>query len=109
MLTREQLTAPKTKEVPLDGGSVIIRMLTAGEAFEYRGKELDAEAIFGLLAKAIYDPQLSVDDVRIMPITLTNEIVQAVFAFNALGAKAVQEAQDELKKTATDVLPSNSP
>ena len=72
MLTREALIKAHTKEVTLEGGSVIIRALTAAEAFELRGKDLQSAEIF---------------------------------AFNALGAKAVEDATAELKKT--DGLTSN--
>lgn len=109
IFSRDQLTAPKTQEVHLEGGSVIIRMLTAGEAMEYRGKQMGAEEIFGMLALSIYDPKMTVEDVREIPVTVVSEIVTAVFTFNALGQKAVKEAIDELKKTTNEDLPVNSP
>lgn len=107
--TRDKLVAPKTQEVVLDGGTVEIRALSAGEAFEYRGKEMGAEEIFGLLAASIIDPKLTIEDVRALPVATVNKIVIAVFAFNALGEKAVDDAAEELKKTPPGASASNSP
>lgn len=109
MLTREQLIRPRTQVVTLEEGTIVIRALTAGEAFEYRGKDLGREAIFGLLALAICEPTLTAEDIASLPVAVVNEITRAVFTFNALGEKAVAEAADELKKTAPGASISNSP
>ncbi len=109
MLTREQMIAPRTREVALPDGSIVIRALTAGEAMGYRGKDLDAAAIFGLLAKSMVEPALSVDDIACLPVAMVTEITRAVFAFNALGEKAIADAADELKKTPNGDSTTNSP
>src|SRR5512146_308676 len=109
MLTRDQLIRPHTKQVEVDGGSICIRALTAGEAMAYRGKDLGADVIFGLIAASIVEPALSVEDVRALPVAIVNEIVKEVFSFNALGEKAIADAQDELKKTPESASITNSP
>src|SRR5512146_1965392 len=109
MLTREQLIRPRTQVVKLEEGTIIIRALTAGEAFEYRGKDLGREAIFGLLALAICDPVLTAEDIASLPVATMNEITRAVFTLNALGDKAIAEAADELKQTAPGDSITNSP
>lgn len=105
MLTRDQLVEVKTKEVAIEGGSVVIRKLTASEAFEMRGKDMQSAEIFGLIAKSIVDPALTVDDVGMLPASIVNSLTVEIFAFNALGAKAIAEAESELKKTIADGKP----
>ena len=105
MLTRDELVKPKTKEIGIEGGSVIIRALTAAEAFELRGKDLQSAEIFGLIAKSIVEPQLSAEDVGGLAVSVVTALTTEKFAFNALGAKAVEDATAELKKT--DGLTSN--
>jgi hypothetical protein len=99
MLTRDELVKPKTKKLIIDAGEIVIRALTAAEAIELRGKDLQGAEIFDLIAKSITDPQLSAEDVGALPVATLNQIVAGVFEFNALGDKAIAEAQDELKKT----------
>lgn len=99
MLTRDELVKPKTKEVPLSGGTVTIRALTAAEAFELRGKDMQSAEIFGLIARCIVQPELSAEDIGKMPASLVTTLTTEIFAFNALGEKAIQDATDELKKT----------
>ena len=107
MLTREALIKAHTKEVTLEGGSVIIRALTAAEAFELRGKDLQSAEIFGLIAKSIVEPQITAEDVGGLAVSVVTALTTEIFAFNALGAKAVEDATAELKKT--DGLTSNLP
>lgn len=109
MLTREALLKPRTKEIALDGGAVVIRALTAGEAYAYRGKELGAAEIFGLIALSICEPQLSAEDIASMPVALVGQLTAAIFTFNALGEQAIAAAQDELKKTPPSASTSSSP
>ena len=99
MLTRDQLVKPRTKEVPLEGGTILIRALTAAEAFELRGKDLQSAEIFGLIAKSIVDPVLSADDIGMLPASTVTTLTTEIFTFNALGPKAIEEATEELKKT----------
>ena len=105
MLTREALIKARTKEVTLEGGSVIIRALTAAEAFELRGKDLQSAEIFGLIANSIVEPQLSAEDIGSLAVSVVTTLTTEIFAFNALGSKAVEDATAELKKT--DGLTSN--
>lgn len=102
MLTRDQLVKPKTKEITIEGGSVVIRALTAAEAFDLRGKDLQSAEIFGMIAKSIVDPVLSADDIGMLPASTVTQLTTEIFAFNALGPKAIDEAQAELKKTEAD-------
>ena len=99
MLTREQLIQRRKKEIALDGGSVVIRALTAAEAFDLRGKDLQSAEIFGLIAMSIVDPQLSAEDVGQLPTSTLTQLTTEIFSFNALGAAAIAEAAEELKKT----------
>lgn len=106
MWSRDDLIKPRTKEITIEGGSMVIRALTADEAFELRGKELGRTEIFGLISKSIVQPELSADDVGLLPTSIVTELTTEIFAFNALGQKAVEDAKAELKKT--DVSTSNS-
>lgn len=66
MLTREQILARKTGRGTVtlsDGGMVAVRALTRDEVLEMRELETTAERDNYLLATAITDPQLSVEDV----------------------------------------------
>ena len=109
MLTREALIKARTKEVTLEGGSVIIRALTAAEAFELRGKDLQSAEIFEVIAVSVVDengaPMLTAEEVGKIAISTLEQIVKSIFSFNSLGQKAVDEAVEELKKT--DGLTSN--
>jgi hypothetical protein len=106
MLTRDQLVKPKTKEITIEGGSVVIRTLTAAEAFEMRGKDMQSAEIFGLIAKSIVEPVLSTEDVGLLSASIVTQLTTEIFAFNALGKKAVAEAESELKKTEADGKPT---
>jgi hypothetical protein len=106
MLTRDQLVKPKTKEITIEGGSVVIRALTAAEAFEMRGKDMQSAEIFGLIANSIVDPVLSPEDIGLMPASIITQLTTEIFAFNALGPKAIAEAEQELKKTIADDKPT---
>jgi hypothetical protein len=106
MLTRDQLVKPKTKEITIEGGSVVIRALTAAEAFEMRGKDMQSAEIFGLIAASIVEPVLSAEDVGMLPASTVTALTSEIFTFNALGQKAVAEAEAELKKTLADGKPT---
>lgn len=106
-LTRADLVKSQTKAVELKEGSIIIRALTAGEAMAYRGKELGPDEIFGMLAQSICEPALTIDDVRALPVSIVNEIVAEVLAFNALGGNAIADAQAELKKAQMSASTTN--
>lgn len=97
-ISREALIAPKTKTVHLESGEIVIRALRASEALELSGKELQSADVFGLLAASILEPKLTTDEVGQIPISVLNKIVAEVFSFNALGEKAIVDAQAELKK-----------
>ena len=99
MLTREQLVTHKTKEITIDGGSVVIRALTAGEAFDLRGKKIGRVEIFEIIALSLVDPQVLPTDVANMSTATVTQLTTEIFAFNALGSKAVEDAKAELKKT----------
>lgn len=99
MLTREQLVKPRTKEITIEGGTMVIRALTAAEAFEMRGKEMNSADIFGMIAKSIVEPVLSAEDVGMLQASTVNALTSEIFAFNALGPKAIEQATEELKKT----------
>ena len=101
-LTRDALIEKRTKEVPLDGGTVTIRALTAAEAFEMRGKDMQSAEIFGLIAASIVEPVVSAEDVGLFPASMLNVLTTEIFAFNALGPKAIAEATSELKKTQSE-------
>jgi hypothetical protein len=99
MLTRDDLLKPKTKTVKVDGGEIVIRALRASEAMELRGKDLGSAEIFQVIASSIVSPQLTAEDVGNLSIATMNKVTVEVFAFNAMGEKAIADAQDELKKT----------
>lgn len=99
MLTRDQLIKPRTKEITIEGGTMVIRALTAAEAFDLRGKDLGSTEIFGLIAKSIVEPALSPDDIGLLPTSVVTDVTTEIFAFNGLGPKAIENAKAELKKT----------
>lgn len=103
------LVKPKIGKVDVDDGFVYIRALSAAYSLELRGKELHGQEVFEIISKSVCNPDgvtlLTNEQVGEMAITTLNQIVKGVFAFNALGQKAVADAVDELKKT--DVLTSN--
>src|SRR5512133_3163116 len=109
MLTRDQLVKPRTKEITIEGGSVVIRALTAAEAFEMRGKDMQSAEIFGMIAKSIVEPVLSAEDVGMLPASTVTQLTAEIFAFNALGPKAIAEATSELKKTEAVAETTKSP
>ncbi|MBL0320701.1 MAG: hypothetical protein IPP74_15610 [Alphaproteobacteria bacterium] len=106
MWTRDDLIKARTKEITIEGGSMVIRALTASEAFQLRGKDMQSAEIFGLVSTSIVDPVLSPDDIGLLPTSIISQLTKEIFAFNGLGSKAVEDAVNELKKT--DVLTSNS-
>jgi hypothetical protein len=107
MLTRDELVRQRTKEITIEGGTMVIRALTAAEALDLRGKDIQSAEIFGLVAMSIVEPKLSVEDIGMLPTSVMTQITAEIFTFNALGQKAVDEAMGELKKTAG--LTSNLP
>lgn len=111
MLTRDQLLKPKTTTIDVDGGSLIIRALSAEYAMGLRGKDLQGADIFQIIADSIIqengDPMLTGQEVGTLAISTLEQITKAVFAFNSLGAKAVEDATAELKKTEDSTI--NSP
>ena len=106
MWSRDDLIKPRTKEITIEGGAMVIRALTAAEAFELRGKDLGSSEIFGLIAMSIVEPVLSADDIGMLPTSIVTELTAEIFTFNGLGSKAVEDATNELKKT--DASTSNS-
>jgi hypothetical protein len=99
MLTRDALIKPRTKEISIEGGNVVIRALTAAEAFELRGVDMQSADIFGMIAKSIVDPVITPEDVGLLPASTLTELTSEIFIFNALGPKAIAMAEAELKKT----------
>jgi len=85
---------------------MVIRALTASEALDLRGKDLQGADIFGLISKSVAEPVLSVEDVGLIPSSMITELMKEIFTFNGLGSKAISDAVDELKKT--DVSTTNS-
>src|SRR5688572_20301921 len=106
MWSRDDLVKPRIKEITIEGGTMVIRALTAAEAFELRGKDMGSEEIFGLIAKSVTEPVLSPEDIGMMSTSMVTDLTTEIFSFNALGPKAVSDAVDELKKT--DDLTTNS-
>lgn len=110
MLSKADLLKPKTTQIEIDGGSLTIRALSAAYAMALRGKDLQGVDIFQIIADSIIDDNgatiLTGEEVGSMAMSTLTEIVKGVFAFNALGEKAVSDAVDELKKT--DDLTTNS-
>lgn len=103
MLTRDQLLKPKTTTISVDGGNLTIRALSAEYAMSLRGRNLQGADIFEVIADSIIDENgekmLTGAEVGTLAIATLEQIVKAVFAFNKLGNKAVEEATAELKKT----------
>ena len=107
MLTRDALIKPKTKTITIEEGTVIIRALTASEAFEMRGKDMQSAEIFGLISLSIVEPALSPDDIGLLSASTVTQLTSEIFLFNALSPKAIAEAEQELKKTTADVKPTS--
>lgn len=99
MWTRDALIKPRTKQITIEGGTMVIRALTAAEAFELRGKDLGSAEIFELIAKSISEPVLSAADIGMLSTSIVTALTAEIFEFNALGKKAVEDATAELKKT----------
>lgn len=99
MLTRDELIKRREKTITIEGGAMVIRALTAAEAMEMRGRDFQSAEIFNLVAASVVDPQLSAEDIGLLPASVMNALTTEIFAFNALGPKAIEEAKDELKKT----------
>jgi hypothetical protein len=110
MLTKADLLKPKTTVIEVDGGTLTIRAMSAEYAMALKGKDLQGSDIFGVIANSIIDEQgnlmLTGEEVGTLAISVLEQIVKGVFAFNALGKKAVDDAVNELKKT--DALTTNS-
>lgn len=106
MWSRDDLVKPRTKEITIEGGSMVIRALTAAEALELRGKDIQSAEIFALISQSIVEPALSAEDIGLLPTSLVSAITVEIFAFNGLGNKAVEEAVQELKKTDDLILNS---
>jgi hypothetical protein len=113
MLTKAELLKPKTKEIDVDGGKLTIHALSASYAMGLRGKDLQGTDIFGIIADSIVDeqgnPMLTGEEVGTLAITTLEQIVKGIFAFNALGKKAIDEAMGELKKTEGSTTNSPAP
>jgi hypothetical protein len=103
MLTRDQLLKPKTTTIEVDGGSLLIRALSAEYAMGLRGRDLQGADIFQVIADSIVqengETMLTGAEVGTLAISTLEQIVKQVFEFNALGKKAVEDATAELKKT----------
>jgi hypothetical protein len=103
MLTRDQLLKPKTTTIKVDGGSLLIRALSAEYAMGLRGRDLQGADIFQVISDSIVqengETMLTGAEVGTLAISTLEQIVKQVFEFNALGKKAVEEATAELKKT----------
>lgn len=103
MLTREQLLKPKTTTISVDGGSLTIRALSAEYAINLRGRDLQGTDIFEVIADSIIqengEKMLTGAEVGTLAISTLEQIVKQIFEFNSLGAKAVEDATAELKKT----------
>ena len=99
MWSRDDLVKQRTKEITIEGGAMVIRALTAAEALELRGKDIQSAEIFGLISKSIVEPALSPEDVGLLPTSFVTALTMEIFEFNALGKKAVEDAAAELKKT----------
>jgi hypothetical protein len=110
-LSKADLLKPKIRQIDVDESYVTIRAMSAEYALSLRGKDLQSADIFAVIAESIVDeagaPLLTGDEVGKMAITTLEQIIKGVFAFNALGDKAVEEAVAELKKT--EDLTTNSP
>jgi hypothetical protein len=111
MLTKDDLLKPKTKQIDVDGEKLTIRAMSAEYAMSLRGRNLQGADIFEVIAESVIDENgekmLTAVEVGRIAISTLEQIVKAIFTFNALGEKAVSEAVDELKKT--DALTTNSP
>jgi hypothetical protein len=103
MLTRDQLLKPKTTTIEIDGGSLIIRALSAEYAMGLRGRDLQGADIFQIIADSIVqengETMLTGAEVGTLAISTIEQITKAIFTFNALGDKAIEDATAELKKT----------
>ena len=92
MLTRDQLLKPKTTTINVDGGSLLIRALSAEYAMGLRGRDLQGADIFQVIADSIVDENgvtmLTGAEVGTLAISTLEQIVKQVFEFNALGKKA---------------------
>lgn len=111
MLSKAELLKPKTAHIDVDGGTVVIRALSASYAMGLRGRDLQGADIFGVIADSVVDkqgnPMLTSEEVGALAISTLEQIIKGIFAFNSLGKKAVDDAMGELKKTEGSTI--NSP
>lgn len=99
MWSREDLVKQRTKEITIEGGTMVICAMTASEALDLRGKDIDGKQIFEIISKSVIEPVLSADDIGLLPTSIVTSLTTEIFSFNALGNKAVEDAVSELKKT----------
>lgn len=101
-MTKAELLKPRLLTVPLNGGEITIRQLSAGYAIGLRGKDLGDQEIFDLLAHAIAEPEMTAAELSEMPLSYLQPILDAVMEFNSLSEG---KADADLKKTSRSALP----
>ena len=110
MLTKSDLLKTKTKDIPVDGGTIRITALTAEYFATLRGRELKGAELFEVIAKSIVNEEnenfLTAEEVGRIAISTIEQIAAGIFQFNALGQKAVDDAVTELKKTEDSTINS---
>lgn len=99
MWSRDDLIKQRTKEITIEGDTMVIRAFTASEASEFRGKEIKSAEIFGLIAKSVVEPVLSSEDIGLLPASVVTKLTKEIFTYNAFSPTAVADAIAELKKT----------
>lgn len=106
MLTKEQLLKPKTKELPIGDGVILVKALPARFILELKGKELVDEDFYRIISASVIDEtgqtMLTADDAAGMDFFIMNQLVIGIMEFNSLAAEAVRAAKEALKKAQTD-------
>lgn len=85
MWTKEKLLQSQTKTVKVCGDDIVIRKLKSGEVIDKSSS--DEEKTFVMVANSIVEPELSIEDIKAMPIEFINAVMAEILAFNGLDKK----------------------
>lgn len=111
MLNKDQLTKPKTAEIPVGEGTVLIRALPAAFVLDLRGRTLGDQDYYKIIAASVLDengaPMLTAEEAAGMDFVMVNQLAIGIMEFNALSIDAAAAAKEALKKTQADGSPTS--
>jgi hypothetical protein len=102
ILSAEALTKIKTKEVEIAGGIVVIKQMSAGYALALRGKEMQDDDTFKMVADMVVEPKLTAEQVGQMNIADVTDLANAILEFNGITQDAIEKAKADLKNDPTE-------